>query len=372
MNCQRHPWFVSTFDFCFPTEQTSPNGYASFRATMLRAVKLVDAHTHLHMCPLAVQAATVESFSHLAVCATSPGDWETVLELAEARNPQQQGCKIVPYLGVHPWWAKHNSTERTLADLRRLLEQHPRLQVGEIGLDKIHGKRRKDFPAQKELFRKQLLLAGEFSRGVQVHCVQSGGGIVEEYDAVVASGSPGAQLLPVYTILHSYILGPDLVPLFLQKIPNVYFSFAYHNKPEAVERLRATLRKVPLDRILVETDSPAQTPDVVPVVSAEDDKTLEFCEEVVTSTENDGSSRFQFVTKTALQPDGSTVLHFCPCCGPSGRRDNKPENIRFVLEQVGSILEKSAAEVAEIVARNAERIFSDDLSTSSPVDRGKT
>eukprot|EP00392_Amoebophrya_sp_AT5.2_P007794 g7813.t1 len=393
----------------------------------MAAALLVDAHTHVHACPRRVQRRILESasFSHIGVCGTSPQDWPAVLEFCHRAKADRASSivqtQVVPYVGVHPWWAKRcceilgdagqganvimepagapgrearndytmtadsNTLElnwnrdqpgklpdarpasfepnqspfsRGVSELERRLErllaENGELQVGEIGLDKLHGKRRKDFAEQRMAFRAQLKLAARFRRGVQVHCVQAGGTLAEEYDALENQHSR----YPAYTLLHSYILGPDLVPLLLRKIPNVFFSFAYHKN---VEKLAATLGRVPLESILVETDAPAQTPEVV----------AELCEEVGAAfapssilggqTQTQTAQREQDVVhrrEEALADERARLQMFCPCCPPGGRRDNTPENVTYVLAQVAACLGKSVGETASLVEANASRMYS--------------
>lgn len=72
---------------------------------------LFDAHTH------------VDSGIPGNLCAVRREDWDRVLET----------CGMVPFLGVHPWYAAGVDAERLRKDLEGYLEMFPRAQVGNAG-----------------------------------------------------------------------------------------------------------------------------------------------------------------------------------------------------------------------------------------------
>ncbi|CAD7927683.1 unnamed protein product, partial [Amoebophrya sp. A25] len=433
---------------------------------------LVDAHCHLQGCPVVVRDRTYNAFSRVAVCATSPADWTAVLQVAEEaiqKRNTEAPCYIIPYVGVHPWWARavHESEKQGFAvdatppagasssalpaaaysgttqhrggsippssmgssggsipsssgpslppqpamvqsshlgvreQLRALLTTNQDLHVGEIGLDRFHGKRRKDFPEQVEVFRWQLELATDLQRGVQVHCVNAGGALIDEYDRLKARSAEaaGSFVAPPCTVLHSYAMGPEMVAACLKKVPDVYFSLSFHRDETKLARI---LEKVPPERILVESDAPAQTPgpalSEMPSVPSIGDGGIDDDSKAGDIAGSSPKQRRRFVDERdgegserrggdndkmvcnevvndpvdAHKMPKPTVLGFpqyCPCCGPGmgGGRDNVPENVKYVIAQIARVLGRSESAVIKLVHENARRIFAPIDQTSSKV-----
>eukprot|EP00397_Hematodinium_sp_SG-2012_P059882 GEMP01077316.1.p2 GENE.GEMP01077316.1~~GEMP01077316.1.p2 ORF type:complete len:169 (+),score=35.22 GEMP01077316.1:324-830(+) len=101
---------------------------------------------------------------------------------------------------------------------------------------------------QRELFRLQLRIAGEFSRVSSCHCVQAVGSVAEDLKTV-NTASP--------VVLHSFGGPRDMVPVLLAAAPQVYFSIGTSvHRPKVREAIPA----IPLNRLLVESDCPDQPP----------------------------------------------------------------------------------------------------------------
>ena len=145
------------------------------------------------------------------------------------------------------------------AALRARLAAEPRAAVGEIGLDRwmldrarpddprLAGLRRAPLEEQGEVFLKQLALAASEDRPVTIHCLQAYGAL----EGVLRHVSTPARGF----LLHAYGGPAELVPVFAER--GAYFSF---NGAFLAERHAAKLeafRRVPADRLLVETDAPA-------------------------------------------------------------------------------------------------------------------
>eukprot|EP00581_Thalassiosira_minuscula_P011061 CAMPEP_0183715888 /NCGR_PEP_ID=MMETSP0737-20130205/9968_1 /TAXON_ID=385413 /ORGANISM="Thalassiosira miniscula, Strain CCMP1093" /LENGTH=442 /DNA_ID=CAMNT_0025945061 /DNA_START=210 /DNA_END=1538 /DNA_ORIENTATION=+ len=133
-------------------------------------------------------------------CAVSPLDWKDSLDYAS------QSPRILPALGVHPWYLSDIMVDISdtdisdenleqylkwewLSDLEHNLSKHPHMLVGEIGLCKMarfvrefpkdRGGKATALQLQKMVFRKQLELAAKWSRPVTVHCVNAHGIFME-------------------------------------------------------------------------------------------------------------------------------------------------------------------------------------------------
>lgn len=218
---------------------------------------LYDAHNHLQfveLTPFLERIVRDLAAIHLAgavVNGTHPDDdWDAVSTLA-ARLPW-----VRPSYGIHPWDCGLRPTDWRERFTARLAAE-PAAAVGEIGLDGLilEPERELDFvPApldeQQEVFAFQLRRAAEHDRPASVHCVRAWGALQEVLRAIAP---PRRGWL-----LHAYGGSPDLVPGFAAQ--GAYFSFNPSHIDPRRTRQREAFRRVPLDRLLVETDAPAFLP----------------------------------------------------------------------------------------------------------------
>jgi TatD DNase family protein len=197
--------------------------------------ELIDAHAHLNEIEAIdavladARAAGVGQVVAMGMERTSN---EKNLELA-ARYPGQ----VWPAVGYHPWSL---TAERASATLAHIRENLPRcVALGEIGLDyKVKVPRK----LQQELFGRLLEMAAEWDKPVVVHCRFSH---PRAHAMVRAAGIRRA-------VFHWYsgpleVLDALLADgYFISTTPALAYS-----PPHRAAALRA-----PLDRILVETDTP--------------------------------------------------------------------------------------------------------------------
>ena len=187
----------------------------------------------------------------VGVCeqATHSGDAPKVLELAH-RYPW-----VVAAVGIHPENC-HDFTPAQIDDLRALAARPKVVAIGEIGLD-YYWEQNPPREFQQEVFRDQLALAQELGLPVIVHdrdahadCLA----IVKEFPQVrgVFHCFSGSVEIAQELIKRSWYLGFD-GPL------------TYKNAKKTVE----VAKIVPLDRVLLETDSPYMAP--VPVRGTRND-----------------------------------------------------------------------------------------------------
>jgi len=155
-------------------------------------------------------------------------------------------------LGVHP----HNASAYDGAMHERLraaaLATHsaPVAGLGELGLDFHYDHSPRD--AQRDAFRRQLALAHELGLPVTVHLRAAH----EEGLAILAEcGVPQAGC-----IIHCFTEGPDMAERFLALSDAVVISVAGPVTFAKAQQIRDALQVVPLDRLLLETDSPFLAP----------------------------------------------------------------------------------------------------------------
>ena len=154
-------------------------------------------------------------------------------------------------IGVHPHSARTFADEpaRAATVVREQIARTPAARaIGEIGLDYHY-----DFaPAdvQQRVFRAQVSLARELDLPVVIHTREA-----DEDTVGILTDAGGGVLRGV---LHCFTGGPSLARAGLDL--GFYISLSgIITFPKAAE-LRETVRVVPLDRVLIETDSPFLAP----------------------------------------------------------------------------------------------------------------
>ena len=148
-------------------------------------------------------------------------------------------------VGIHPE-ELDDSTPEALEEIAALAEHPKCVAVGEIGLDYYWDAEHKE--AQKLLFRQQIALALELDKPVIVHDREAHGdslAIVRDY--------PGLR-----GVFHCYSGSAEMAQELLRR--GWYLGF---DGPVTYKNARKTLEVLdvcPLERILIETDSPYLSP----------------------------------------------------------------------------------------------------------------
>lgn len=213
----------------------------------------IDSHCHL------ADAAFGEDLEQVVARAREAGV-ERALVILEAANRQEADQarrvgRIWPEtrvsVGVHPHVAHQYSDNPARApDVVRDQFQatSSARAIGEIGLDYHYDFSPRD--VQQEVFRAQVGLARELGRPVVVHTREAD----EDTLAILREEGRGV----VQGVLHCFTGGRALARAALDL--GFYISFAgIVTFPKAAD-LRETAALVPLDRLLIETDSPFLAP----------------------------------------------------------------------------------------------------------------
>ncbi|KGK89446.1 hydrolase TatD [Desulfosporosinus sp. HMP52] len=154
---------------------------------------------------------------------------------------------IYAAIGIHP----HNAQDVTVDTWNSLLELAKKPKVlawGEIGLDYYRDLSPR--PIQKEVFIQQIKLANEIGLPIVIHNRDAHQDVLE-----IVKANP-----PQYGgVFHCYSGSWEMAEILLKL--GFYLSFAgpvtYKNARHTVE----VAKRIPLDRMLVETDSPYLTPE---------------------------------------------------------------------------------------------------------------
>ncbi|MGY8639999.1 MAG: TatD family hydrolase [Verrucomicrobiales bacterium] len=197
---------------------------------------MIDAHNHLQ--DKRLDSFPNKVFTTSMVNGTCEDDWKHVAELAE-KFPDQ----VIPNFGLHPWFVNER-TENWEATLNKFLDRLPNAGVGEVGIDKWI--RDHDIAVQQPIFETQICIAAEREIPLTIHCLRAFGRLKEILDR---NPLPQAGFL-----LHSYSGPADLVEDFLKL--GAYFSISGYFMHERKAAAREIFRRIPIERLLIETDAP--------------------------------------------------------------------------------------------------------------------
>ncbi len=214
---------------------------------------LIDSHCHLADEVFASDLDAVidrarDAGLERALVVLAAGDAK---EAAQAERVERRWPEVRVAVGVHPH-AAHEFADRPehAAELvRDQLAATPSARaVGEIGLDYHYDYSPRD--VQQAVFRAQVRLARELDLPIVVHTREA------DADTIAILQEEGAGRLA--GVLHCFTGGPTLAAAGLAL--GFYISLAGIVTFSNAEELRATVRAVPIGRLLAETDSPFLAP----------------------------------------------------------------------------------------------------------------
>ena len=209
-------------------------------------MRLVDSHCHLDFPDLAadldgILARMAEAGVERAMCisVTLP-DLPRVIALAE-RHPQ-----LWATVGVHPDY--EDTAEPSVDELVRLAD-HPRvLAIGETGLDyyRLNG----DLDWQRERFRRHIRAARRVNKPLVIHTRQASA------DTLRIMAEEGAA--EVGGVMHCFTESQAVADAAIAM--NFVISFSGIVTFKNARELQEVARTIPLQSMLVETDSPYLAP----------------------------------------------------------------------------------------------------------------
>jgi TatD DNase family protein len=213
---------------------------------------VIDTHAHLDDDRFAADVADViaraaaAGLERVVTIGTDAATSRRNVELAE-RFPLLRSA-----VGIQP----NHVAEAQPGDwdvIRELVHHATCVAVGETGLDRYWD--RAPFPLQEDYFARHLALARETSKPVVIHCREAEADVVRMLRAEFDARGPVAG------VLHSFTGDAATARACLDM--GLYVSFAGMVTYKNAEDLRQAAATIPLDRLLVETDSPYLAP--VPV-----------------------------------------------------------------------------------------------------------
>jgi TatD DNase family protein len=213
-------------------------------------MELVDSHAHIDFPQFAddreamLQRAHDAGVTALLAIGTGPGPekLDSALPFAESHE------WIYATIGIHP----HEARQVTPQHLEELatLAKHPKVIAwGEIGLDYFYDHSPREI--QHKVFREQMALAHEAKLPIIIHCRDAWPDCLQLIEEVWRPTGIGGILHCFTGTLEEAQRGLDA---------GFMISFAGNSTYPKTQNIRDVARDIPLDRMLIETDSPFLAP----------------------------------------------------------------------------------------------------------------
>lgn len=248
---------------------------------------LIDTHAHLDFPPFDNDRDEVirRSLEELESIIDVGADLESSQRSIQLAHDYSQ---IYAAVGIHPDEAqKIEDLEHAISQLKELAENPKVVAIGECGLDYHYPNIDKE--KQKNLFTAQLKLAQELNLPIIIHCRSA----QEEIIQLVKSPQKG--------VFHCFAGDKN----FLEKVLDLgfYVSFCGNITFKNAKDLQEVVKAAPIERILLETDSPYLSPE------------------------------------------------------PFRGLRNEPKNVRIICEFIAALKGLDLNEVAQITTENAKKLF---------------
>ncbi len=209
---------------------------------------VVDSHCHLDYEGLAERMPTVLANAEAAgvglmvSIGTRVRKFEKLLQIAD------ENSNVFCTVGTHPHHA-HEELDVTVDDLVELAKHPKVVGIGEAGLDYHYDLSPR--AAQEQGFRAHIAAARETGLPLVIHAREADSDVATTLEEEMKKGA-------FKPLLHCFTSSMDLAQRGLAI--GAYVSFSGILTYKSAENLRAVAVEVPMDRLLVETDSPYLAP----------------------------------------------------------------------------------------------------------------
>jgi TatD DNase family protein len=211
---------------------------------------LIDSHAHVDMPDYEADREAMLDRARAAGVRTllAIGGGPELTQLSAAIPYAERHDWIYASIGIHPHEAKH-FTPAHEAELDRLARNPRVIAWGEIGLDYHYDHSPRD--AQARVFRRQLEQARAARLPIIIHCREAWPDCLQILDEDWRGSGLGGIFHCYAGTMQEAQQGIDM---------GFLISFAGNVTYPKAQNLRDVAREVPLDRLLVETDSPFLAP----------------------------------------------------------------------------------------------------------------
>ena len=212
---------------------------------------LVDSHCHLDRLDLkpwdgqlegALENARQHGIGHMLCVSISMEEYPAILDIARSHE------HVNVSVGVHP--NETDGREPTADELIVMADDPDVIAIGETGLDYFRQSKKSDLEWQRDRFRQHIAAAKQCGKPLIIHTRES------TADTVRILKEEGAN--EVGGVMHCFVENWDVAKQCMDLNFNISFSGIVTFKNAA--DLHEVAKKIPLDRMLVETDSPYLAP----------------------------------------------------------------------------------------------------------------
>ena len=229
------------------------------RENILSAVRLIDSHTHLHFADFDQDREVIlKQFETDKQAAISIGT-----DLATSKKEvqiAQESARVFSIVGIHPADSKDSFAEQS-DEFIELVKKECVVGVGETGFDYFRlepADEKADKARQRDNFEAQITLALEYDLPLMLHCRNS-------------SRSSTDAVTDILEVLESYarVNGEKLrgqahffseTPLLAKRYLDINFSLSFTGVITFTDSYDESVRYVPSERLLIETDAPFVAP----------------------------------------------------------------------------------------------------------------
>lgn len=231
---------------------------------------LIDTHCHINSLSQPQRDEFLSSLPRDMIFIDSSTNYQTTEEsLAISRKH----ASIYTAVGFHPFWAKEYHTGLP-AEYEALIAGNKKvIAIGEIGLDY---KAEVSLAEQETILREFIKLADKKKIPVMIHNRTEDFRILDILDDFFACYDK--------VLFHCFSYGEEVLDKVIKKGAFVSFSLNVLRKKKDVI---SSLNKCPLDRILLETDSPYMRIDGRPSTPLDIEKVYSFAAKVKSITRKD-------------------------------------------------------------------------------------
>ncbi len=213
-------------------------------------MELIDSHAHIDFPQFAddreamLERARAAGVTMLLAIGTGPGPEK----LDSAIPSAEQHDWIYATVGIHPHEAKE-VTQQHLDDLAKLAKHPKVIAWGEIGLDYFYDHSPRE--TQHKVFRDQMELAAHAKLPIIIHCRDAWTDCLNLLEEHWKPTGMGGILHCFTSTLQDARRGMDM---------GFLISFAGNSTYPKAQNLRDVAKALPLEKILIETDSPYLAP----------------------------------------------------------------------------------------------------------------
>lgn len=210
----------------------------------------IDSHCHINFPELAAKMPEIlakmaqNKVTHALCVSVDLPDFPQVLELAKTYP------HIYASVGVHPDY--EDTPEPTVDDLIRLSDHPKIIAIGETGLDyfRLQG----DLEWQRERFRRHIRASRATGRPLIIHTRAASADTIK----IMREEGAGTNAGGVGGVMHCFTESLAVAEAAIEM--GFYISFSGIVTFKSAKDLQAVALAVPLERILIETDSPYLAP----------------------------------------------------------------------------------------------------------------